>query len=79
MRKPLSARRTHLVVWALIAFASLAAGCGSGTATSDSPSSLVRHETEQHREALDPLAEERIGREGVDRPPRAFRSKERRS
>jgi hypothetical protein len=34
----LSGRRTHLVVWALIAFALLAAGCGSGTGTSDSPS-----------------------------------------
>jgi hypothetical protein len=34
----LSGRRTHLVVWALIAFALLAAGCGSGTGRSDSPS-----------------------------------------
>jgi hypothetical protein len=40
----LSGRSTHLVVWALIAFALLAAGCGSGTGTSDSPppSSVTR-------------------------------------
>jgi hypothetical protein len=33
-----SERRARLVVWALMAFALLAAGCGSGTGTSDSPS-----------------------------------------
>lgn len=52
----MSERRARLVVWALIAFAWLTAGCGSGDRTSDppSPSSVTRPSSTAELSILSP-------------------------